>query len=102
MYRRNRRPRLTAGVAKHQQLQLQHHQQFDSITSSSASTSTNTNRQERLMLVSVDPNSVGGTRHRQAQSSVTQFCCSSSSVAASTQQQQVKCFLNLNFCLILL
>lgn len=87
MYRRHRRPRLTAAAAKHQQqLQLHHHQQFDSITSSSASTTNN--RQERLMLVSVDSGGVGNGRHRTSASSVTQFCCSSTT-AASLQQQQV-------------
>lgn len=86
MYRRHRRPRLTAAAAKHQQLQIQHNQQFDSITSSSVSTTT-ANRQERLMLVSVDSGSVGNGRHRQPSSSIAQFCCSSTTAAAGIQQQ---------------
>lgn len=94
MYRRHRRPRLTAAAAKHQQLQIQHNQQFDNITSSSASTTTS-NRQERLMLVSVDSGSVGSSRHRQPSSSVAQFRCSSTTAATGIQQQQVK-FLNLS------
>lgn len=44
------------------------------------------------MLVSVDSGGVGGSRHRQSQSSVTQFCCSSTTAATGMSQQQVNLF----------
>lgn len=44
------------------------------------------------MLVSVDSGGVVGSRHRQSQSSVTQFCCSSTTATTGISQQQVTLF----------